>query len=500
MKLWKAAPLVLVAFSLTGCLSIKSQGASQRAPGVVTLGGVVCGSDYNQSSYSGCDDSNVAETDNRAHQGCDADHGAGDPVSCGLEGDGQLLVGFRVPLGFDAPEAFTTDARDLHFETSASYTQQLQKHFPAPSDEHWVGYISDVRTFATGKAAEEPTGIHAEFSLPQRDGQPFAGPFRWRWVVGFRNVTKAQAGDPVECDGLSAGICFDAPAQERIPTELPPENVSDFAVASPAAATVPQTRTATLSFPVRFTDARNLGAQDLTLSASTTVPGTAARAGTASVHAAPNTTTVVDVSVPVPLGTPPGPYTVTLTAQTGSPAVSRQGTATLVVAPPPDGDGDGISDPSDRCPATARGAFDADRDGCVGPYARITAIPTGTWTVSDAGVRIGSMRIPALPTGARVTVVCKACHVKQTLTSARSTVNLPKLSNKLLRRGESFTATITRTGFIGEQVTLTVKRYGHSRAALVQEAKRPFTKRQACVPVGSATPAKRCSPTPATGP
>src|SRR3954454_1911723 len=74
--------LMLVVIGLTGCLSIKSQGLSQlRVPGLVTLGGVVCGSDYNQSTYGDCDGdggdgtgpANVAEQDNRAHRGCDAD-------------------------------------------------------------------------------------------------------------------------------------------------------------------------------------------------------------------------------------------------------------------------------------------------------------------------------------------------------------------------------------------------------------------------------------------
>ena len=98
----------------------------------------------------------------------------------------------------------------------------------------------------------------------------------------------------------------------------------------------------------------------------------------------------------MPLGTPTGPFTVTLTATTGTPAVTRSNTAALVVAPPPDSDRDGLADPFDKCPGTARGAFDADGDGCVGPYARITATPTSTWTVSNAGLRIGSMRVPSV--------------------------------------------------------------------------------------------------------
>jgi len=34
--------------------------------------------------------------------------------------DGQLMVGFRVPLGSEGPDSFATDA---HFDRSASYTQ-----------------------------------------------------------------------------------------------------------------------------------------------------------------------------------------------------------------------------------------------------------------------------------------------------------------------------------------------------------------------------------------
>src|SRR5215213_8486699 len=70
--------LVLVVIGLTGCLSIKSQGLSQlRVPGLVKLGGVVCGSDYNRSFYTDCDGdgsdgtspANVAERDDRPNQG-----------------------------------------------------------------------------------------------------------------------------------------------------------------------------------------------------------------------------------------------------------------------------------------------------------------------------------------------------------------------------------------------------------------------------------------------
>jgi hypothetical protein len=385
--------LVLLVLPLTGCVSIKSEGLSQRAPGVVTLGGVICGSDYNKSTYGGCNEANVAEPDNRKVQGCDADGGAGDPDLCGVTGDGQLMVGFRVPIGSEGPDSFATDAHDLHFERNASYTQALQKRFPAPADEHWVGYLSDVLTLVPGASSEGPIGIHADFELPQRDG-----PFRWRWVVGFRAVKRPQAASPVNCGDFS-GICFDSPPEDRVATDLPAENVSDFTVVA-----------GTNQFLVRYTDSRNLGAQDFAISASTGVPSVS------KLHLDPNSQATVSVSAP------PGP--VTLTASIGS--VSRQATTTV------------------SAPAAV-----------AAPTPEITSMPTGKWTRTKAGLRIRSMRLAGLPEGARVELVCKPCRVKHA-------VGLTKLRNKILKLGQSFTVTVTKPGYIGERVTLTARRGGFS--------------------------------------
>src|SRR3954471_23403384 len=222
MRSWRsrlaAGGLLLLALPLSGCLSIRSESVSQRAPGAVTLGGVVCGSDYNRSTYQDCDGdgndgtgpANAAEPDNRAHTGCDADGAPADGTSCtGLNGTGQLLVGFRVPAGADGPNGFFSDAQDLHFDRNPGYEKELQARFPAPADQHWVGYVSTVRTFASGPSADSPTGIHPEFTLPA-GAAPFAGPFRWRWVVGFRKVDKDQAGLAVDCSGFTT-FCVDSP-------------------------------------------------------------------------------------------------------------------------------------------------------------------------------------------------------------------------------------------------------------------------------------------------
>ena len=260
-----------------------------------------------------------------------------------------------------------------------------------------------------------------------------------------------------------------------------------------------------LAFPLRYTDGASLGAQDVALSATTDVPATSATPPAETLRIAPGTTTV-EVRVPVPPATPPGTYAVTLRAAVGSPPVERSSTAMLTVAPPPlpappgDRDRDGVLDPSDRCADTPRGAFDADNDGCVGPYRRISATTSGGWDVGDRGLTIGSMRIKGLPRGARVELRCGGCRVRQTLTAKRSTVDLKRLRGKTLRRGTGFTVKLTRTGFIGQEIKLTLRRYGRTRSDFQRIARRPFETERRCIPVGDTRTAARCAATPPSGP
>jgi hypothetical protein len=488
---WAAAFAVLgTAGFLSGCVSIKSQTAVQRAPGVVELRGVVCASDYNASRSPACRVANIAERDN----------GTGDAEATGL---GQLLVGFRVPEGTTAPESFPSDAQDVSFTANAGYTAALESLFPTGDGERWAGYISSAKSFDPGVPADRVTGFRPEFGLPARPGG-FEGPFPWRLVVGFRQLANVgQAGNPVNCN---QSFCADAPRNDPpvFPANLQAP-VSDFGFLAAPGATVQAGSTATVAFPLRYTDGGNLGAQDVALGASTNVPAAAATLAADSLPMQPGTSTV-EVSVPVPPGTPPGAYVVTLRAAAGSPQVERTSTAVLTVAPPPlpappgDRDGDAVVDPSDRCPDTPRGAFDADNDGCVGPYRRISATPSGGWDVSDSGLTIGTMRIKGLPRGARVELRCSVCRVRQTLTAKRSEINLKRLRAKKLRRGTGFTVKVTRAGFIGQQLKLTLRNFGHTRREFQRIARRPFETRKRCIPVGGTRTAKRCTATPPTGP
>ena len=183
---WTVACAVLAAACLAGCVSIKSQTAVQRAPGVVELRGVVCATDYDRSRSPACQRSNIAERDNATGE-------------AELTGLGQLLVGFRVPAGTTAPASFPSDTQDVNFTASPSYTAALEALFPTDPAEGWAGYISTAKRFDPGEPADRVTGFRPEFVLPPQPGG-FEGPFQWRLVAGFRELASAdQAGNPVEC-------------------------------------------------------------------------------------------------------------------------------------------------------------------------------------------------------------------------------------------------------------------------------------------------------------
>src|SRR5829696_3055947 len=183
--------VVLGALALlaTGCISIKTQGASQRAPGVVTLGGTVCISNYDEdrgeklcTATAGPDQ--VAEQDGGFFR-TDGDEDDSNR-------SGQLLLAFRVPNGLIAPASFSSDASETTMTQTASYSKELTTRFPPPSGQRWVGYVSGFRTVNAFRNPGDrvPIGLRPEFGLPpQPDGNPFAGPVAWRMAVGFRQLS-----------------------------------------------------------------------------------------------------------------------------------------------------------------------------------------------------------------------------------------------------------------------------------------------------------------------
>jgi hypothetical protein len=82
--------------------------------------------------------------------------------------------------------------------------------------------------------------------------------------------------------------------------------------------------------------------------------------------------------------------------------------------------------------------------------------------------------------------------VNQTLKAKRGSLKLKKLTNKLQKRKKSVTLTATAKGFIGDQLRLTVKNYGHTRKAFLRILDFPFNSSHRCIPVGSTKPRRTC--------
>jgi hypothetical protein len=333
---------VLAGAVLSGCVTIKSQTASQRMPGVATLNLQICVSDRDASTYTTCvpgpgntPAKNTAEDDN----GTDGDTtSGGQPVF----GDGQLLVGFRVPDGTAAPSSFPSSDGRMIFSSSPGYTSALTAEYLPIAGFHWVGYLSTQFSFDVSKDSNRFTTVAPEFVLPPgSDGGPFASPFRWRAVVGSRQISASFPGtSPIDCPVGTAG-CFDSPrlsttsGRASIPGHLS-LTVSDFAVIAPAAVTAGQGSTATITFPLKDSDAAIKGAPTLSITAGTNIPGSQPQVGVGTIAIPANGSTSATVSVPVPPGTALGTYDVTLTATGNSnpagAAVSRSATAKVTVA------------------------------------------------------------------------------------------------------------------------------------------------------------------------
>jgi hypothetical protein len=526
-SLGTAATLAASMLLLSGCLSIKSQSASQRAPGVISLNIEVCASDRDRNIYEECDPDgtdgtpqNTAETDS----GNDA-----------VEGElvGQILAGFRVPAGTIAPDGFFSAAQEVFFSKSETYTAALTSQFPPEEGQEWVGYLSTSKNINVDNEFSRKTTFRPEFTLPpQPGGQPLTGPIAWRAVVALR-ATNPDA--PVTC----TTTCSDSPPPARVPINLPAP-VSDFGVLAGGTAQAGHGETATVSFPLRYLDGNTLGPQVFSVSATTNLPSTSATTSVSTVGAVPNSTNPVSVSVPVPPGTPLGNYTVTLAAAVGDPPVTRTNTATIQVvdklAPavrigsPADGATfvQGQNVPADySCSDELNGT---GVRACSAPVANGSPIDTSTvgtktFTVgaSDHAGNAASltrsytvvappprrivvslgfdfaafrrfttfsrMQVRPVPRGSRVRATCrvrgKKCPGKArkafTKRNARGTVSLNKRYKRIrLRAGTKITVRVTKPGFIGAVKILTVR-----------AAKRPKVVNR-CLPAGGRRPQRRC--------
>ncbi len=151
----------------------------------------------------------------------------------------------------------------------------------------------------------------------------------------------------------------------------------------------------------------------------------------------------------------------------------------VVVAPPVDPP---VVNPAPVAPVTP-----------VVPAPRISARLALAWTVFRNYVVLDSATVKDIPAGATVKVTCGTCKRKSlTLTAKKTTLTLSKLRGAKLKRGKTFTVTITKPGYVGLSMTRKVKNYGRTLKALKKAVKAPFSETRGCVPVGATKPAKTC--------
>ena len=553
----RAAQVVVLAFAalaLPGCLAIKSQETSQRAPGVVSLDLVVCATDRDRQidpngsdppppvSYPDCDPDGTdgAGSQNTAEQAMSGDMEDEETLA-------QILLAFRVPVGSEGPQSFRSQATDLTFDRSATYEAELNEPrteddetgWPPPAGYKWVGYISTPREFdLVNDVATRVVAGKAEFTLPpQADGGPFQSQFLWRAVVGWRYLSGGigQAGLPVDCDGGDViTLCIDSPTTDpdRVSVDLS-ATVSDFGVLGAPKVTVGQGDTAAASFPIKYRDARGLGAQQFALTATTNVPGTGPFVATPTVTVEPNGTGNAEVTVRVPPGTPLGSYELRLNAATGTPAVTRSNTATIEVVDKIAPTIQVMSPPQNatlrlgqKVKADYSCADELNGSGllsCAGPVASGALLKTGspgakTFTVNatdKAGNKttvtrtynvkasaVGStvawstrfwptytiftqMVIKRVPAGATIRLTCKGngCPFKKKKLKQKKAGN--RKVTKLFKRSRlgvksTIIVRVTKPKFIGSYDRFTV---------------RPNNKptwKVLCLPIGSSKPIKRC--------
>ncbi len=330
---------------------------------------------------------------------------------------GQILVSFRVPVGTTPPDTFSSVAQEVVFSRSAELTARMNSQFPPLASATWVGYISTPKFFDLEDPSGREVNLRPEFTLPsQGNGAPFAGPFPWRVVAGIRSIPdQSQAGAVVNCSSIGT-VCADSPPS-GVATSLT-TSVSDFGVQDGANATAGHGETATVTFPVSYLDGAGKGTQNLTIAATTNLPGTNATPGGTALQITPGSLNTVSVRVPVPPATPLGAYTVTLSASTGSPAVTRSNTATIQVV-------DRLA-PAIRISIPAEGAKVRLGKRVAADYA-CTDETNGTGVARCAGPVAPGARISTRSLGRKTFTVSAADKAGNTATAATKYTVLPRL-------------------------------------------------------------------------
>jgi hypothetical protein len=260
---------------------------------------------------------------------------------------GQVLVAYRIPLGSEAPATFDDDLDRLHFARSEGYGDWMQKTYPE-AGTHWVGFVSDAHTQAAGTQAA--VTLSPRLTLPDA-GKPFAGPYRYSVVVGYRELTDLSDDGAAAVDCSGDGVTFCA---WTVPGEDSEQPTRDLAVRpgdTEPPTVVPGGRVS-VPFALPFAGL-GVDGDHFDLAASSDLAGARVDLSEAMLSPAADSTSQVAAVVSVPADAPLGTFTVRLEASvTGAPdviirarrplaatggggTVRRSGTMTFrVVAPP----------------------------------------------------------------------------------------------------------------------------------------------------------------------
>jgi hypothetical protein len=135
------------------------------------------------------------------------------PGSCPKQGNGnssdlsdpsQVFLGFRVPASSKPPKSFTaktgpvSGGPTLHFLVFSSYKSQLQKNFPAPRGQKWVGYRTKYFNYSNS-SGQQNFSAKVAFAL----SKSAKGSLKYEVVLGGRvtNNTTPNPAQSVNCMG-----------------------------------------------------------------------------------------------------------------------------------------------------------------------------------------------------------------------------------------------------------------------------------------------------------
>jgi hypothetical protein len=428
-----AVAVTVGAIVLSGCVVIQSESALQAnvIGNSVTVTTTLCASQA--AAAAPCNSPGLSNKYAVSNQ-------TGSPASA----PGQLLVGYRIPVGVSAPATIATSVPSvdengapitvpLTLTQSPSYAAGLSAIAPPPAGSVWVGYTSEFKEYRQN--GPQAVTITPTFGLP--DG--FTGPFTWRTVVGYRsNLFSSQdVSCPAPFPGRSEPVpgqvsqCVDFPDAGTINGPPSVYRTGSLSIVAPATPTVSAGSAAALTFTGLFSGANPTGGV-FAVAASTTLPGVTP-AVTPTFAPPADSSNPLAVTFTVPAATPPGTYDITVSATVAG--LTRSGVGHITVKAPV------------RTTVSAASGNAAKLTSSIKKTtlkaARKTGIPV-TLTLSKAS----KITVIALQTKPKVSVT-----VRKTLKAGKKTV--VRVKSKRLHKGK---VTITfKGGGLTRTLTTTLK-------------------------------------------